>query len=110
MPPGEAPEILGHTLGHTFGESWGMNSTLSEEEQGFVAPCVPQALGFEPHQPPQYLEPSIHAAFKLVWVHDVGALIKPLGVILEAFFVCRIELKCRVGQSNGHSSFKSQLH
>jgi len=30
--------------------------------------CVKLA-GVKPHQPPQYLEPSIHAAFKLVWAH-----------------------------------------
>ena len=40
--------------------------------------CDSCCRGFEPHQPPQYLNSSIHAAFKLVWVHDVGARIKLL--------------------------------
>ncbi len=32
-------------------------------------PYVPQELGFEHHQPTQYLEASIRPAFKLVLVH-----------------------------------------
>jgi hypothetical protein len=58
-----------------WGNRWG-NETLASA----VFPNEINSLGrrFVSHQPPHYLKPSIHAALRPVWVHDVGA--KPEGL------------------------------